>query len=403
MTVKTCLLAYVFCTLALMASGNADARFSWLGDLSTRAIRPPVVLTRPGGFLALWSEFDEVPDSEWGRTRHFYYRLADIVGETVSGRQEIPEWVVPSNYFLHTEVNYDRNGCLAIGGDTTLLIAWRTRNDFRQLDRMFMSASGTILQQDTLGINKGVAPLSTLVRASNGEAYLVEILKVAGPAVRIMRVYPIFGGVTVLIEDLYPLLWGLGGDRAVTMTQNDRLLFCFRMRGPSDTSTAWDTPEGWNGMPNDLYCFVTDLKGTVVVEPRRFKLPEVAFRRFPGIHLGGSYGKGAQDDMDLSALPSGEVILSVTGIDEKGDRCVYQVRFSQTGEIQPGRAVASAVPLAYPDGVFLPVTKVALASTVLREGDGYNKAVIRLEYVLYGFDADGNFYEHRETWREGEE
>jgi hypothetical protein len=151
-----------------------------------------------------------------------------------------------------------------------------------------------------------------------------------------------------------------------------------------------------------VFYILADLRGRLVTEPVVLDIADCAFRKIPGIHLGGYYYashkirsieeiEAAAEDMDLSRLPSGEIILSVTGADEIGTLCVCQVKFDAQGKGEKPKKMKVVNPQPFPKNRILPVSKVVRAQSV------------GTDLVLFGFDEEGNFYEDREVWTEGEE
>jgi len=180
------------------------------------------------------------------------------------------------------------------------------------------------------------------------------------------------------------------------ITSENKLLICNRLgwgKTPRSERGSWD----FFGRPDKGYYILADLQGNLVSVPVVFDITEYAFRKMPGIHLGGNYlfssnnrnidkSEAADNDMDLSQLPNGDIILSVTGEDETGKLCVYQIKFTPEGEIEKSRRMEAVNPRPFPEDKILPTSKVGWA-----EG-------VETYVVQFGFDEEGNFYAYREKW-----
>jgi hypothetical protein len=300
-----------------------------------------------------------------------------------------------------------------------LILAWKVGLDSWTLCKLVIDRRGnTIAGPETLAVNEGVGPWSPLlVQGNDGKVYALQF-RAGGWAVDIMEVHPRFGrvkAVPISGEDRRELRkWPVSlPDRDVVFTAKGNLLFCWRLMAKSgDDESRATYPRGWGGQPNMLLSYVLDLEGRPVSGPKVIDSRRDAFRRIPGIHLGGEYydkdddGRklnGAVRDLDLSTMSNGDIILSATGLDESGERCVYQVRFSAEGRLVRSKKVQTVTPSPLSLDSSLAVMKVKPAWTKLGFDIGANKMVVRREYVLFGFDEAGNFYEDRILWKEGEE
>lgn len=364
---------------------NAKDCFSWLDDLKVVTKQPPVLVENPnGGYAAIWEEVGEIP--EIGQpARFYYYRLVNAEGEHIVSKKDITYWHVPSDGMRHFSVRYGTNSVAWLTADTLMIIGWRQLGHPEELERIIIDGSGKIVRQDLLAADESIGSRAVFVKTKEGMGYLVETGIGYDWRARIMQVYPQFGDVKKLAPTNDILRWFITQDNVVISTDTDELLFCCRLKTRTNTPID-EAPEGWAGMPNHLAYFLTDLEGNLTGEPERIDLTNDAFRRIPGIHLGGLYGNGAAYDLDLSHLPNGTIILSVTGLDDQDEFCVYQVQFTANGKIIKPNSLETAQTKAFPKDAVLPVSKVV---TFQSASSGY---------AHFGFDEDGQFYTERHIW-----
>jgi len=378
---------------------NGADRFAWLSDLKDKAsMIPGVVLSSEGGFIAFWTEFGEKPEIGPSPYKHFY-RVVDAKRKVILNRVQTDFSVNP--YLLPRNV-------IDLQDKKLLVVSWKMVEMLSEppgyrLEKIILDLNtGTILGPDTSNINFNNC---TLLQDSKHRIYAVDPALGWDYRARIVKVYPEFGKIKKVIRTENAILSSfLTSDNAVTITTKDELLFCYRLKTKSD-KPIWEAPDSWAGMPNHLAYFLTDLNGNLIIEPIRIDLTKDAFRKIPGVHLGGTYSipnNIAFNDLDLSNLPNGEIILSVTGKDEKGNLCVYQVKFDSKGRlVKSNESLKIIEPREFPKDLSLSVMKVVPSSVELEvRGD---KGIGKAEYVLFGFDEEGNFYEEREVWKEGEE
>jgi hypothetical protein len=124
----------------------------------------------------------------------------------------------------------------------------------------------------------------------------------------------------------------------------------------------------------------------------------VAFRRIPGIHLGISGYEGSHDGLDFTNLPNGDIVLSVMGISENNEFCMYQVLFDAIGRLKKPVTLEEVEPGLFPEDLSLPIIKIKSVKTDQEQDPAARERLIRHEYLLFGFDEGGNFYEAREIW-----
>ena len=386
-------IAKVISIILFISEAYSSDRFAWLLDLKGKADSPPVVVMTPsGGFFAFWVEMEKkfdiaISPSEIWFSRHFM-RVIDHRGDIVIGKREIN----PHDFSSKTMLWLKTGELLSIG---QRLVNPYSNPPGYCLDRLILNSSGEIiLGPETFSIDM-LEP--HLVRDSKDKVYVIDITGVIG--VEIAEVYPELGECIRTPEEHWEeFVKNKATDifvhhsPGITMTSEDKLLICDRL--------MWGDKEeikGWPKRPNKLFYVLADLNGNIISDPLQFDLRETAFLRVPGIHLGGNFGLspivGATDDIDLAKLPNGEIILSVTGLDEKGELCTYQVKFTDKGELVKPDKMVQIEPKKFPTGYLPPVIKVGLAAI----GVG---GKVRYEYILFGFDAEGNFYEDRMVWKE---
>lgn len=400
---KMCLLYFL-----ILSYSVAQGKLGWLEDLKNSGISwnsPVVIPNLDGGYIAFWGERKEMREEYSFPPEHYFYRLIDANGMMLVSKKEFDFWSVAPHptYF---GVSFSSKSMLWFNPDTLLILAWKAFGHSYSLERILINSNGTVVRGPDSVKGNAIGPDAVLIKDIRGNVVAVECGIGYDWRARILKVHPQFGEVKkVGTQNNDILKWFLTSDNAVAITSIDKLLFCYRLKTKTD-EPIWEAPEGWAGMPNDLICFLTNLDGTLVGKPRRIDLTKDAFRKMPGIHLGGNYGynfKNAWRDLDLSNLPNGDIILSVTGLDEKGSLCVYQVKFTAEGILIKPDLVEVVQPRAFPKDKMLSISKVASATIGLGEIPGKNKVLVRRELVLFGFDKEGNFYEEREVWRESEE
>jgi hypothetical protein len=352
-----------------------------------------VIIANPlGGCTALWQEVER---PEFGlRSVRYFYCMMDHNGEIIVDKTEIKDWYVPIDNFRHMNVIFTANHLLWISKDTLLIVAWRVGGHWSQMERILLTPAG-VISSNLLPIYEGVSHHGLLLADAKGEVMALAFKD--GRKLEMMLVYPAFGELATI-----PLKvdnFGLADcpeDRLVlTFTSNDMLLLCGRMPWGSELvieKGLWHTYR-----PDKIFSILLDLDSNVVSGPVVFDLIEYAFRKIPGIHLGGYYYKSSKprisenegaviEDIDFSRLPNGDIILSVTGEDETGKLCVYQIKFTPEGEIEKPQRMDVVNPRPFPEDKILPVQKVTWARGA------------EVDLVLFGFDEAGNFYAYREKW-----
>jgi len=384
--------------ISLGYTGGLLPELEDLKIIPTRNI--PVIVIKPGGgYAVIWEELGEAPEIGL-QPRYYYYQLFGPKGEKITEKEEFIDWRVPVNNARHYSVSFSPNSVLWVNSNNLLVIGWLDYYYFEGLRRIIIDKSGGIIKKDTLNIRKGAGSHLTLVKAKNGDVYLVETGYGYDWRARIMQVFPHIGKLNKVSAQNDILGQFVTQDNAVIITSNNKLLFCYRLKTKTD-KPIWEAPDGWAGMPNQLVYFITDLDGDLIGEPIRIDLTKDAFRKIPGVHLGGIFSisrNTAFSDLDLSRVPNGEIILSATGKDEKGNLCVYQVKFNQKGKLLTSNEPPQVIkPRDFPKDLSLPVMKIIPASVELEiRGE---QSIGKTEYVLFGFDEDGNFYEEREVWK----
>jgi hypothetical protein len=296
--------------------------------------------------------------------------------------------------------------------DTTnlLIIAWKSFGHLYEMERIIMKASGEIISGPDSVEGDAVSQDAMLIKDNKERVYAVDFVF----GLRIMQVYPTFSEVKSMSLQKYKEFYKKYPahtfgfiDPVGVITSYDKLLICSRV--------GWGyTPlreRGiWNSFrPNEVFYVFADLDGNMVSEPIRLNVNNDAFREIPGIHHGGMYYTLRKDininniklvaqDMDLSTLPNGNIILSVTAPNKNGKLNVYQMKFAPEGKLITPEKLETVKEKPFFEKSILPVLKCEKAVIwPSAEFRGY-----RAYLVLFGFDKEGNFYEEREVWKEGE-
>ncbi len=385
------------CLFVISTLAYSNEMFKEISDLKETNNRP-VIFTRPaGGYIALWSEFikrkEFIKGVEYNLSYYStFYKIVNEKKEIIVNKQEIDSW--------RSKVGASFSG-VWIDKDKLLLLCWR-RAYYESSVRIILSASGEILfGPDTFKFKEGSLE-ATLVRDSENNVYAVNTSGFYG--ISIMHIYPELTQEKKVppqklqeFHKKYPAhTFSFVRNPPVTITSDHKLLICNRLNwgyAPHQKRKVWHL------RPDKFFYVFVDLDGNFISEPVVLDIGEYAFRKIPGIHLGGYYyasheiqsieqASAASDDMDLSRLPNGDIILSITGKDETGNLCVYQVKFSPEGKVEKPKQMKVVNPLPFPKESILPVAKVVFAQSVQ-------------DYlVMFGFDEEGNFYSTREIWKE---
>lgn len=388
----------------ISVTGNAQVPLSWLHDIKAECSwSQPIVVSNPtGGYTAIWEEIGDKPSEMPGfPPRKYFYRKIDAGGKTVVSKREFEFWRLSTTPTYYA-VLFNSKALLWLNTDSLLILAWKWFFSGVKIDRVIVNSKGEIVDGPDSAMEAGVGEDAVLVEDRKGRVTALDLW--AG--LRAMSVYPEFKKATSMprqeLKDFYDKYPGdvftFRPPLTCMITSEDKLLICSRLgwgKTPRSERGPWD----FFGRPDKGFYVLADLDGNLMSAPVAFDIVEYAFRKMPGIHLGGNYlsssnnqnideSEAADNDMDLSRLPSGDIILSVTGMDDTGKLCVYQVRFSSDGSLTKPKQLEVTKPSTFPKDEVLPVTKVGWA-------EGANTYL-----VTYGFDEHGNFYEERRIWRE---
>jgi len=403
------LIAFFF-SISAMAFGTG--RFDAIADLKEKTnYHPPEILLRPdGGYIALWSEFIKKPmiiaGVQYDSSRYInFYRIVDATGRIVADRRILNFSLMPLKVYRYGLAVNAQNS-IWMDSRKILIVGWEVAYgmDGYRPNRIVMTSSGEIVAGPDTAIHLGGSHEAIIVKATNGNIYIVDVTN----RIQIMQVYPEFSEWKSISDAKLKAIYEKYDDylpfncQAVASLSHDKLLICSRT-GWEHTSLK-DRGNWLDFRPDKIHYALLDLEGNFITEPVKLDIVQSAFRVVPGIHLGGNYSdedeqfdinrmKNASEDMDLSTLPNGEIILSVTAPANNGKLAVYQLKFNTDGKfISPDKTeIVNAKP--FPKGVVLPVMKCVRAAV-----GGKDKW--RSDLVVFGFDGEGNFYSERELWKE---
>ncbi len=403
--IATQIIISLFVVTSLVYGGE---RFNAIADLKDNTKLPPTIIMRSDGdYIALWEEITEQTEYE-PRHYYYYYRIVNSKGEIIVNKREFKDWRMTD--WSDWGLTFSSKSSVGIESDKLLIIAWKlihaTANPpGYRLERLILNSSGEIFTgPDTINVN---AYDVLLLKDSQGLIYAMENSRgLANYFYNFMQVYPQIDSMRGILSISLNKQYRRTQDWVAIFTCDDNFLICTRTANLPGKSIN-EIPKGWVGMPNHLICFLVDIKGRLVTDPIPLTLTKDAFRKIPGIHLGGDYSykpwKCASGDLDLTCLPNDEIILSVTGLDDKMELCVYQVKFTAKGRLVKPNSMLVVKPKRLLNDLTLPISKIAIAEINLGLITGKNKFLIRREYILFGFDEEGNFYATRTLWKEGEE
>ena len=384
--------------------GHAEHKFAWLDDIRAECtwVHPIVIPSlQGGGYTAIWEHIGEkLPEDILGfPPRHYFYRVVDAAGKMIITRGEFEFWRTPQ-FPTHKLVLFNQNSLLWLDANRLLILGWKIYYPSARLERVVMDANGVLIAGPDSARESAVGERAVLSKDSKGRAYAFA----SSSGIWAMSVYPRFSKATTMsrqeLREFYarfpPGEFRIDDKLTCIITSKDKLLICNRL--------GWgDTPRNKRGLwhlyrPDSAFYIMADLEGNYVSEPVVFSVVDFAFRKIPGPHLGGYYqaqegrpldeAQAVEDDLDLSRLPDGRIILSITGEDENGELCVYQIGFSADGRLQKPQETEVVSPRTFPEDRILPVSTVTWA---------YG-AYIHL--VIFGFDEYGNFYKDSKVWKE---
>jgi hypothetical protein len=388
-------------TLLTYSLSYCDNIFSWANDLKDKAQGLPVIVPNPnGGYTAIWEEMGDRPEELLGfLTRYYFYRVVDAEGKAIVSRREFDFWRT-SPYPTYFAVSFNSKRLLWLDSDRLLILAWKCFNHSGRTERAIINSKGQLVEGPKPAMEEGVSSHAVLMKDSKGGVHAFD----HRARLWAMTVYPEFSEARKMTRqewkefyDKYPSdVFTFRRHLPCMTTSEDKLLICSRLgwgKTPRSERGSW----GFFGRPDKGFYALADLNGNLVSGPVVFDLVEYAFRKMPGIYLGGNYlssfnnknidkSEAADNDMDLSQLPNGDIILSVTGEDETGKLCVYQIKFTPEGEIEKSQRMEVVNPRPFPEDKILPTSKVGWA-----EG-------VETYVVQFGFDEEGNFYAYREKW-----
>ena len=393
--------------MIFLTIGSTQTSFSWLRDIEAECSWPhPIVISNPtGGYTAIWEYIGEAPTELPGMPpRQYFFRMVDAAGKRIVSKGEFEFWRL-STTPSYIAVLFNPRALLWINTDRLLILGWKYYHHGVVIDRVIVNSKGEIVAGPDSAAEVGVGERAVLVNDHKGGVTAFD----RGAGLRAKSVYPEFRKTTMMshqewkdFDNKYPSdVFTFHASLPCMITSEDKLLMCSRLgwgKTPRNERGPWD----FFGRPDKVFYILVDLTGNVVSVPVVFDLAEYAFRQIPGVHLGGNYLSSsgnrnideldaADNDMDLIRLPDGSIILSVTGEDETGKLCVYQVRFSADGAPVKPTQLEVTMPRKFPKDRLLPVSKVGWA-------EGVNTYIVR-----FGFDEHGDFYGEREIWREGDE
>lgn len=405
---RICLLSGVL----LYSYSRAEERFSWLDDIKAKSAETswwyyPIVVVTPrpcGGYIAFWPEREEIREELSFPPEYYYYRIIDVNGKIVVDRRELNFWRVAPHptYF---SVSFNSKSMLWLDTTKLLIIAWKSFGHQYKLERIIMNSNGEIVAGPDSVKGGTVSQDAMLVKDNKGRAYAVDYAY----GLRIMQIYPEFSEVKSMplqkykeFREKYPAHTFGFRDPVVVITSDDKLLICSRVGWGY---TALEERGIWQDFRSDeIFCILTNLEGNFIAEPVKLNIIVNAFHKIPGIHLGGSYSnlddplnanrlKVVNNDMDLSKLPNGDIVLSVTAPDKNGKLDVYQLKFTPEGKFIKPKEMEVVNTITIPKNGTLPVVKCVQAIV-----GGKDKW--RIDLVQFGLDEKGNFYAEREVWRE---
>jgi hypothetical protein len=385
----------------------SQSNFSWLNDIKgitneTSWWYYPVVVVTPrpsGGYIAFWAEREEMREEYSFPPEHYFYRVVDTNRKIIVEKEELDFWRV-NPHPAYFSVKFNSESILWLDSNKLLIIGWKSTLHQHKLERVLIDSIGNIISGPDSVDWDAVGSDAVLVRDGVSNVYAVDYKYAYG--VKIMQVYPKFSNVKIIPKDdyrvfreKYPAHTFPFWDLAVVPTSGNKLLLCGRLGwGPNLKDGVWDRYR-----PDKIFYFLFNLDGNFVVDPVIVDISSYAYHKIRNVCLGGIYysshkihslaeAEAAVEDIDLSTLPNGEIILSVTGIDENGKLCVYQMKFSPEGEIRKPNEMNIVDPRPFVESKVLPVLKVMIARSV------------KNYLVEFGFDEEGNFYSEREVWGE---
>jgi hypothetical protein len=384
--------------------GYANSLFVILRDLQvSRNKLPAVAMNAIGEYFAIWEESTFTNEYPYYKKTKYFYQMLDAKGGIIIPKREIDHW--QNSY---TPYRFTGNSLMFLDSNRLLIIARRMVEPLSEppgyrLEKLLIEFAHGTVPGDS---NEANFQDCSLVRDSKGNVYAVGYDAWSG--IRVMQVYPEFtqvkhtskSNLDIFYENSTKYTEFKLRDAIMITTSNDRLLICNRMGWGYEAKTE---KGAWHSFrPDRIYYTIADFNGNFMTDPIQLEINDYAFRKIPGVHLGGIYYAlddiGSIDeagaviqDMDLSKLPNGDIILSVTGEENEEGLCVYQIRFNSEGEVMKPSMLTVAQARSIPDDLILPVVKITYAQCV------------RDYIVLFGFDEEGNFYEEREVWTEREE
>ena len=377
--------------------------FGALEDLKSTATFPPVVtISHRGDAIVLWQEYTK-ETAHKPRHYYFYVRVVTADGQITVPKREIDSWRM--NRWGDNGRRIGGRSTLWTAPDELLVIGWNIENigsdpvGYRP-EKIILDLSGTVLTgPDTCPVGFG-DPDATLVQDSKKIVYAIQY---DWSGIHIIQVHPEFGTRKQTTKSNLNSFYSFATkrqqlllrDAVVAITANNQVLLCHRLHWgetPYEERGEWET-----AYPNKIFYVLADLDGNFVSEPVICDLHDYSFRKIPGIHLGGIYyaseeiqdiddAKASVYDLDLTKLPSGDIILSATGEDKYGKLCVYQIKFDQNGKLMRAEETETVHARPFPKDAVLPVSKVV---TFQSASSGY---------AHFGFDEDGQFYSERLIW-----
>lgn len=374
-----------------------------LAGLKQTVIGHPHIIVRPeGGFFAVWSEVERSSPDLYVYEYRAFYQVLDEYGKTRIPKTELEFW--KSGYGAPA---FDENSILFLDRDNILIVARKMVHMFSdppayRLEKVLIDLTdGTVVRDSTkISFQK-----CSIVRDNMGNVYAAEVGYAWQHYVRIIQVHPHFGTAKKMIVR-YPRVKFMKhylspDDNVITMTSQNDFLIAGRVHSINGEPVQ-NEPKGWRGLPNRVACFLVDTAGKERIDSYEIDLEQAAFRRIPGVHMGITWSGSSHDGLDFTNMTNGDIVLSVMGLTEDNAFCMYQVLFDSSGRLKKPETLEEVVLKQIPDDFSLPAMKIKRIITYHEEDPETRKMPIDYEYVLFDFDEDGNYYEERILWKEGD-
>ncbi|UCC11249.1 MAG: hypothetical protein JSW02_07795 [candidate division WOR-3 bacterium] len=402
---KKLLVSIVLCLVLTTFSGGSVLN-NLLSCLKQTVNGHPHIITRPnGGFFAIWYEVERIypiPDMFVYEYRAFY-QVLDEKGKTLIPKTELEFWK-DDHYGVPA---FDENSILFIDRNEVLIVARKMVHAFSnppgyRLEKVLLDLTDDTVVRDSIKIS---FQRCSIVRDNAGNVYAAEVGYAWLHYAEIIQVKPHFGSVMKVIarypREKFMKHYLDSEDNVITMTSQNDFLVAGRVHSING-EPVHNEPKGWSGLPNRVACFLVDTAGKEKIDSYEIDLAQAAFRRIPGVHMGIAGSGSSHEGFDFTGLPNGDIVLSVMGLTEDNAFCMYQVLFDSCGRLKKPEALEEVVPKQIPDDFSLPIMKIKRIITYHEYDPKTRKMPIDHGYVLFGFDKDGNYYEERMRWKEGD-